>query len=253
MAIGLHNHLLRRLLKLLLWIALGGFLASVTIVLILRWIDPPTSSFIVRARIAAWATDDASFRYQHEWVDAQRISSQLKLAVIASEDQLFPEHWGFDVHSINQAWAERQRGKRVRGASTLSQQVAKNLFLWPGQSWLRKGIESYLTVLIETMWPKRRILEVYLNVAEFGTGVYGAEAAARRFFHKPASRLSAADSALMAAVLPNPVRLKVSAPSRYVRARQDWILRQMRLLGGTSYLQQLEEESTDPKRLSARP
>jgi monofunctional glycosyltransferase len=238
--------LVRRSLKLLLWIVSGGFIASVVIVLLLRWVDPPTSSFMLQARLAA---EDADFRLRHEWVDSDRLSPHLKLAVIAAEDQLFPRHWGFDVQSINKAWEERQRGKRVRGASTLSQQVAKNLFLWSGRSWLRKGLESYLTVLIETLWPKRRILEVYLNVAEFGKGIYGAEAAAQRFFRKPAARLSSAEAALMAAVLPNPIRMKVSAPSRYVRTRQDWILRQMRSLGGTGYLQELEDA---PPQRSAR-
>lgn len=232
-----------RLGKLLLWLIALWFAVTLSVVFVLRWLDPPTSSFMVRARLNAWHADDTAFRFQHEWVDENRISSNLKLAVIASEDQLFAAHWGFDVKSINQAWEERQRGKRVRGASTLSQQVAKNLFLWPGQSWIRKGIESYFTVLIEAMWPKQRILEVYLNIAEFGKGIYGAEAAAKRFFRTSAARLSAPDAALLAAVLPNPIRLKAAAPSRYVRSRQQWILRQMRALGGSGYLKQFEEES----------
>src|SRR5262245_39705369 len=130
---------MRRLSRLLLWLVALWFGLTISVVLLLRWLDPPTSSFMLRARITAWHTDDNAFRFQHEWVDANRISSNLKLAVIASEDQLFPQHWGFDVQSINKALAERERGKRVRGASTLSQQVAKNLFLWPGQSWIRKG------------------------------------------------------------------------------------------------------------------
>ncbi|MET0657838.1 MAG: monofunctional biosynthetic peptidoglycan transglycosylase [Steroidobacteraceae bacterium] len=234
--------MIRRLGTFLLWLTAIWFALTLAIVFLLRWLDPPTTSFMVRARLSAWHADDTAFRFQHEWVDENRISPNLKLAVIASEDQLFAEHWGFDVKSINKALEERQRGKRARGASTLSQQVAKNLFLWPGQSWIRKGIESYFTVLIETMWPKRRILEVYLNIAEFGKGIYGAEAAARRFFGKSAARVSAPDAALLAAVLPNPIRLKVAAPSRYVRSRQQWILRQMRSLGGSSYLKQFEQE-----------
>ncbi|MET0984792.1 MAG: monofunctional biosynthetic peptidoglycan transglycosylase [Steroidobacteraceae bacterium] len=235
--------MIRRLGRFLLWLTAIWFALTLSIVFLLRWLDPPTSSFMVRARLGAWHADDTAFRFQHQWVDESRISSNLKLAVIASEDQLFAAHWGFDVKSINKALEERQRGKRVRGASTLSQQVAKNLFLWPGQSWVRKGIESYFTVLIEAMWPKQRILEVYLNVVEFGKGIYGAEAAAQRFFRKSAARLSAPDAALLAAVLPNPIRLKAAAPSRYVRSRQQWILRQMRSLGGPSYLQRLEQES----------
>ncbi|HSE13465.1 MAG TPA: monofunctional biosynthetic peptidoglycan transglycosylase, partial [Rudaea sp.] len=155
------------------------------------------------------------------------------------EDQLFPEHNGFDFKQIDKALEARERGRRVRGASTISQQVAKNLFLWPGQSWFRKGLEAGITVLIETCWSKQRILEVYLNIAEFGRGTYGVQAASRRFFGKDASRLSRQDAALLAAVLPAPRRFKVEAPSRFVRSRQNWILRQMEALGGTSYLADL--------------
>jgi monofunctional biosynthetic peptidoglycan transglycosylase len=225
---------MRRLFRFLLWLLALWFGLTFSVVLLLRWIDPPTSSFMLRARFAAWHAHDTTFRFEHQWVAATRISPNLKLAVIASEDQRFPTHWGFDVESINKALAERQSGKRVRGASTLSQQVAKNLFLWPGKSWIRKGIESYFTVLIELLWSKQRILEVYLNIAEFGKGTYGAEAASQRFFRKPAARLSAQEAALLAAVLPNPIRLQVVAPSRYVRSRQDWIL-------GVAYLKRLED------------
>ena len=144
--------------------------------------------------------------------------------MIAAEDQNFPAHYGFDLKSINDALADRERGRRVRGASTISQQVAKNLFLWPEQSWLRKGLEAYFTVLIETLWPKQRILEVYLNIAEFGRGVFGVGAAAEVYFHKRAARLNVYDAALLAAVLPSPKRMRVNAPSSYVRSRQQWIL-----------------------------
>jgi len=154
----------------------------------------------------------------------------------ASEDQKFPEHWGFDVPAIEKAYALNQHSHRVHGASTISQQVAKNLFLWSGRSYIRKGLEAYFTVLIEALWPKRRILEVYLNIAEFGYGTYGAEAAAQRFFHKPASRLSRDDSAVLAAVLPNPERYSAAAPSRYVQLRREWILSQMQALGGPEML-----------------
>lgn len=162
----------------------------------------------------------------------------MQLAVIASEDQKFPSHWGFDMESINDAWEARER--RQRGASTITQQVAKNLFLWRGPSWVRKGIEAYFTILIEALWPKQRVLEVYLNIAEFGRGIYGAEAASRFFYGKSAARLTSADAALLAAVLPNPVRLKVAAPSAYVRARQTWIVAQMAKLGGVGYLRNLD-------------
>jgi monofunctional biosynthetic peptidoglycan transglycosylase len=219
-------------------------LASVMCVGLLRWIDPPTSAFIIREQLLV--TEKSGKRQavkqpiRHRWVDWSRISPQVKVAVIASEDQKFPEHHGFDFDSINDAIEERERGRRVRGASTISQQVAKNLFLWPGQSWVRKGLEAWLTLLIETLWPKQRILEVYLNVAEFGRGVFGVGAASEIYFGKPAARLSAYDAALLAAVLPAPKRLRANAPSAYVRARQAWIVGQMRGLGGTALLKELD-------------
>jgi monofunctional biosynthetic peptidoglycan transglycosylase len=160
--------------------------------------------------------------------------------VVASEDQKFPEHWGFDVEAIEKAYQLNQHSHRVRGASTISQQVAKNLYLWSGRSYFRKGLEAYFTLLIEGCWPKRRILEVYLNIAEFGNGTYGAEAAAERFFHRPASRLSRSDAAVLAAVLPNPERYSAAAPSRYVLQRRDWILGQMQALGGAEMLSEID-------------
>lgn len=223
------------LLRFVLRAVLVFVASTVLITLALRWIDPPTSAFMVRER---WLTDlDRPLRY--EWRDWENISSHVKVAVIAAEDQTFPEHHGFDLKSINDALEERERSRRVRGASTISQQVAKNLFLWPGKSWVRKGLEAYFTVLIETLWSKQRILEVHLNVAEFGRGVFGVGAAAEAFFRKPAAKLTAPEAALLAAVLPNPKLLRVTAPSRYVRSRQQWILGQMRGLGGTSLIKRL--------------
>ena len=222
---------IKRLARGFLWLLLGWLAITISAVLVLRFIDPPTSAFMTRDRISAWWNEVPRYQFQHIWVDGNRISPHLKLAVIASEDQKFVDHYGFDLKSINDALEARERGRRVRGASTITQQVAKNLFLWPGQSWIRKGIEVYFTVLIETLWSKRRIMEVYLNVAEFGRGTYGAEAAARRYFRKSASQLNATDAALMAAVLPNPVRMRIASPSNYVRARQSFILRQMQGLG----------------------
>ena len=208
-------------------------------VLALRWVDPFTSSFMLRARLQALAAGDSAYRTAYEWVDLEQISPHAALAVIAAEDQLFPYHVGFDLQSIREAVRAAERGQRLRGASTISQQVAKNLFLWPGRSYLRKGLEAWFTVMIETLWPKERILEVYLNLAEFGHGVYGVQAASRRFFGKPASALTRSEAALLAAVLPNPRRFRVDQPSRYVRARRDWILDQMRSLGGPAYLESL--------------
>ena len=164
------------------------------------------------------------------------ISPQLQIAVVASEDQKFPLHDGFDIEAIEEAWADRVAGTRSRGASTISQQVAKNLFLWSDPSWLRKGLEAWFTAWIELLWSKQRILEVYLNIAEFGAGVYGAEAASQRFFGMPAGRLNAAQAALLAAVLPNPKQYRADAPGPYLRERVGWIQTQMHQLGGPAYL-----------------
>jgi monofunctional biosynthetic peptidoglycan transglycosylase len=158
-------------------------------------------------------------------------------AVIAAEDQNFSSHHGFDWDAIQRAIDYDENGNKLRGASTLTQQTAKNLFLWPERNWLRKGLEAYFTVLLEGLWGKRRILETYLNIVEFGDGIYGVEAASQRFFHKSSARLTPEEAALLAAVLPNPHRLKANAPSNYVRERQQWILRQMRQLGGVSFVQ----------------
>ncbi len=222
---------MRRVLRFLGWIVAVFVVLSLGSVVALRWIDPPTSAFMLRQRF--------STPVRYHWVDWANTSAHIKVAVIAAEDQNFPAHYGFDLKSINGALADRQRGRRVRGASTISQQVAKNLFLWPAQSWVRKALEAYFTVLIETLWPKQRILEVYLNIAEFGRGVFGVGAASEVYFHKRAARLNPYDAALLAAVLPSPKRMRVNAPSSYVRSRQLWILGQMRGLGGTALLQEL--------------
>jgi monofunctional biosynthetic peptidoglycan transglycosylase len=231
---------LRRLLRAILVLLAAFLAASVLSVLSLRWIDPPFTAFMAEAQAAAWASRDSNYVFHHRWVDLDRISPNLPLAVVASEDQKFPEHWGFDVAAIEKAYALNQHSHKVRGASTISQQVAKNLFLWSGRSYFRKGLEAYFTVLIETLWPKRRILEVYLNIAEFGYGTYGAEAAAQRYFHKPASRLTRGDAAVLAAVLPNPERFSAAAPSRYVQQRREWILDQMQALGGAEMLDEID-------------
>ena len=222
-------------------IALAAWAAvTVLVIVALRWVDPPTSAFMMRDRVAGLVGGDDGYRFSHEWRDWNEISRYAALAVIAAEDQRFAEHHGFDFKQIDRALADRERGRRVRGASTISQQVAKNLFLWPGQSWFRKGLEAGLTVLIELAWPKRRILEVYLNVVEFGRGTWGVQAASRRFFDKDAARLGPAEAALLAAVLPSPKRYRADAPGPYLRKRQAWIQRQMAALGGTAYLAKLK-------------
>ena len=211
-------------------------------VLLLRWLHPLTSAFMLEAQLEAWRDQDHGYSTDYQWVSLEQISPHAAIAVIASEDQQFPFHAGFDFNSIREAVRASERGKRLRGASTISQQVAKNLFLWSGHSFVRKGLEAYFTVLIEASWPKERILEMYLNVAQFGDGIYGVQAAARRFWRKPAQRLSSQEAALLAAVLPNPQRYHADRPSRWLLQRRDWILGQMRGLGGDAYLRAVESE-----------
>ena len=227
--------MIKRLLLRILLIAAafwGGGIALFSI------LPVPFSAVMLERQIGAWLSGDFHYVAHSDWVGMDEISPWMGLAAIAAEDQKFPEHWGFDVSAIEKALAHNERQEnRVRGASTLSQQTAKNLFLWDGRSWLRKGLEAGLTVGIETVWSKKRILTVYLNIAEFGEGTFGVEAASQRYFHKPASQLTASEAALLAAVLPNPIRFRADAPSGYVRSRQAWILRQMRQLGGEEFMQ----------------
>ena len=223
---------IRRIVGRVLLVWLGVWLAGI---LLFSFLPVPFSAVMAERQIGAWLRGDFSYIAHSDWVGHDEISPWMGLAVIASEDQKFPTHWGFDVAAIESVLDKSDN--RMRGASTLSQQTAKNLFLWDGRSWVRKGLEAGLTVGIETVWTKRRILTVYLNIAEFGPGIFGVEAASQRYFHKPASRLTAADAALLAAVLPNPIRYRAAAPSGYVRERQQWILRQMRQLGGEGFLQ----------------
>ncbi|MEY2853656.1 MAG: monofunctional biosynthetic peptidoglycan transglycosylase [Pseudomonadota bacterium] len=205
--------LLRRAAWLLALALPAALLASLLAVIALRYVEPPTTAFMARARVASWFDEDPRpYTLHHEWRDLSQISPQLQLAVIAAEDQRFPEHNGFDFKQIRKALDEAENGGRARGASTISQQVAKNLFLWPGHSWFRKGLEAWFTLLIEWTWPKHRILEMHLNIAEFGRGIYGAEGAARAHFGKSAARLNKQEAARLAVVLPNPIRLNAKRP-----------------------------------------
>jgi monofunctional biosynthetic peptidoglycan transglycosylase len=187
-------------------------------VLVLKWLPPPTTAFMLQSPVRP-------VRYQ--WVPMERIARVAGQAVIAAEDQKFPVHSGFDLEAIQKAQAHNRKSKRIRGASTISQQTAKNLFLWPGGGYFRKGIEAIYTLLLETLWGKERILEVYLNIAEFGPGIYGVEAASQAYFGKPAARLSAAEAARLAAVLPSPRRWSAKKPGAYVQKRAAWVQRQM--------------------------
>ena len=203
------------------------FLAQLFYILLIRFIDPPITITQITGII-----EGNGFKRTHISLDQMSMAS--KLAVIASEDQLFPDHNGFDIKGIEKALAfnKKKKGKKIRGASTISQQVAKNVFLWQGRSWFRKGLEVYFTFMIELVWSKQRILEVYLNEAEMGKGIFGIEAAAKKYFKKPASRLTRTEAAMIAASLPNPVRYTVKPVSTYVSRKYPWVLRQMNNLDG---------------------
>lgn len=225
----------RRLLKFVLYLVIG----SALLVLALRWIPPLGTALMVERKIESWV-DDQPIDLQRSWRPWKELPDDLKMAVIAGEDQKFAEHWGFDVAAIQAALEHNQQGGSLRGASTLSQQVAKNLFLWSGRSWLRKGLEVWFTGLIELLWPKQRILEVYLNSVEWSDGVFGAEAAARHHFNVGAPYLSRQQASLLAAVLPNPRKWSASRPSARISRRANWIRQQMLQLGGSHYLNRLQ-------------
>ena len=230
-----------RVRRALCWTLFAGIVLTATPVLTLRWIPPFTSAYMVERRLDALYRRERQPVIRYRWADWGSISPQMRLAVVAAEDQKFPAHWGFDFESIGDAVEEHERSarRRLRGASTITQQVARNMFLWPGRSYVRKGLEAYFTVLLELLWSKRRILEVYLNVAEFGDGAFGVSAAAQTFFGRRPSELGKEEAALLAAALPNPARLHVRNPSAYVRERAAWIEEQMTQLGGPAYLKGL--------------
>ncbi|RPI80134.1 MAG: monofunctional biosynthetic peptidoglycan transglycosylase [Desulfobacteraceae bacterium] len=227
-----NKSLFQRFISKLIRYAFIFLILSVILILPLRWMHPPASAFMLRYRLNTWYHEVKGATFQYEWVKWDQISPNASLAVLAAEDQKFLDHNGFDYEAINEAWQKNQHSKKVRGASTISQQVAKNLYLWPGKSFFRKGLEAYFTLLIEILWPKQRIMEVYLNIAEFGNGIYGVEAASKKFFGHSAKKLTKYECALLGAVLPSPTRLHVDRPSYYVLKRQTWILREMYQLSG---------------------
>jgi monofunctional glycosyltransferase len=229
--------LLFRLLRSLAILLLAWLALSWLLVLLLRFMPPWTSAVMLERQTGAWLRGEQDFHLRQHWVPWGQISPYVPLAMVAGEDQKFPYHHGFDFDSIQNAMDAADEGKRLRGASTISQQTAKNLFLWNGRSFVRKGLEAYFTVLIELTWPKQRILEMYVNIAELGDGVYGVGAASDAYFRTPPARLSPAQAARLAAVLPSPRRLHADHPSAYVLRRAGWIQQQMEQLGGPSYIE----------------
>ncbi len=226
--------ILRFFRKLLKWAFILFFVSSVLAVIVYRWV-PVKYTPLMFIRYMERKSEGGSPRIEHEWVPLEEMSPNMPLAVWASEDQNFFNHWGFDFTAIGQAIQEAEDGKRQRGASTISQQVAKNVFLWPNSTWVRKGFEAYFTLLIELFWSKQRIMEVYLNSIEMGDGIYGAQAVARLHFRTDAKHLSREQCALIAATLPNPLQRNSARPSPKVYRKQKRILRQMRNLGAYPY------------------
>ena len=233
------KQMIKKLPKIILKFFLWFIFLSILLVLLLEWINPPTSSIMIQRKIEALVLWKERQMIAYEWFSYDDISKQMALAVIAAEDQNFPFHFGFDFEQIEKALEQHERGRRLRGASTITQQVAKNLFLWEGRSFIRKGLEAYFTVLIELLWSKERILEVYLNIIETGDMIFGVGAASQIYFKRLPAKLTRSQAALLTATIPNPKRFSAKRPSGYIIRRQSWILGQMSSLGGTSYLQNL--------------
>jgi monofunctional biosynthetic peptidoglycan transglycosylase len=210
------------------------FAISIGLVILYKWLPVPVTPLMVIRTVQQTVNGD-EIVWKHDWEPIDNISKNLQLAVICSEDQNFLNHNGFDMKAIEKAIEYNKKGKRTRGASTISQQTAKNVFLWPHRSWLRKGLEVYFTFLIELIWSKERIMEVYLNSVEMGKGVYGAEAAAQYWFKKPASKLRKQEAAAIAAVLPNPLRYRAHPATNYIQGRKNWISRQINFFGPLNY------------------
>lgn len=207
------------------------FIISVVLVVLFKWLPVPMTPLMIWNLPKQMLNSERKLRLKKDWESIENISPNLQLAVVCSEDQNFLTHHGFDLVAIKKALKNNEKGKKIKGGSTISQQTAKNVFLLPTRSYIRKAFEVYFTFLIELMWSKERILEVYLNVIEFGDGIYGAEAASRQFFHKSAKDLSKEEAALLASVLPNPIKYKAENPSSFINRRKRWVVRQMRMWG----------------------
>lgn len=217
---------MKKLFKILWRILFGLFLFSILLVLIYKWLPVPITPLMV-IRAYEQNQDHKEVVLKHDWVPLEEISQNLQLAVICSEDQNFLKHNGFDINAIEKAIENNKKGKRIRGGSTISQQTAKNVFLWPQRSWFRKGLETYFTFLIELIWGKERIMEVYLNSIEMGNGIYGAEAASQFWYKKSAKNLSNQEAASIAAILPNPLKYRANPATTYIQSRKNWIIKQM--------------------------
>ena len=216
--------------KCILWL----FAISIVLVILFKWVPVPITPLMV-IRSLDNSQKNKSKGWKHDWVSIDEISKNMQLAVICSEDQNFLNHHGFDFEAIKKAMENNQKNRKIKGASTISQQTAKNVFLWPQRSWVRKGFEAYFTFLIELVWSKERIMEVYLNSIEMGNGIYGVEAAAQHWFKKPAVKLSRYEAAAIAAILPNPRVYRANPASNYIQSRKEWIIRQMGYFGSLDY------------------
>lgn len=238
-----------KLLKLLLKILIGFLVLSIVSVIIFRWTPVPVTPLML-IRCMEQKSDGKTMKLEHDWVSLEKISPKLQLAVVCSEDQNYLKHFGFDWGAIEKAMKANENGKKIRGGSTITQQTAKNVFLWPGRSYVRKAFEAWFTLLIEIFWSKERIMEVYLNSIEMGNGVYGAEAAAHHWFKKPAVKLNKDESAAIASILPNPLRYSANPPTAYISKRKNWIKQQMSFWGNQldydKYNDDEEKEESKP-------
>jgi len=222
--------LLKKITGILTKVFLWFLMVTVLWVLFYRFVNPPITLLMIQRNIER-SSEDRPGKMEKKWVDFDDMSDNMKRAAVSAEDQLFLKHIGFDVKAIEKAFATNKKGKKIKGGSTISQQTAKNVFLWPGRSWIRKGFEAYFTLLIEIFWSKERILEVYLNVIEMGDGIYGAEAASQAYYGKSCTKLSRAQAALIASCFPNPRRWSPKNATPYIRHRQYLIMKNMRRLG----------------------
>jgi len=228
------KHFFKKFFKWIFKAAIAFMVLSVFSVIVFRWVPVPFTPLMLIRNVEQWSKGEKA-PFEHDWVSIDKISPYLGKAVIVSEDQKFIEHFGFDIEAMEKAYEKNKTRKRIKGGSTISQQTAKNVFLWPQRSYIRKGFEVYFTFLIEVFWSKERILEVYLNSIEMGKGIYGAEAAAQHWFRKPAAKLSSYEAASIAAILPNPRKYRATNSSGYIERRKNWILRQMNYYGPLTF------------------